>query len=314
MATATVLDIEIAAGYAGLDDFEAQARHGLQAARRGRELGLDLIAAYGWQHVAAAAYLTGDPDGRAAGAADAARAAAPGNRDIEGLLLALETVLALLANDIDRALERTEASAAALHDSETAPPAHPRACWPLLLALRNRPEAAAAVEELERAGLTVNGGGRAGLGMARAMLVGPEDPVRAAQLALEADTELVTTPLWRHLVRRIAAEAAAADGWPVPAHWMVEAEEWFREHGHRAAATACRALRGDAPAIPPAWAALGITRREADVLEAIIDGCSNKEIAERLYLSVRTVEKHVESLLRKTGCNSRTRLARFAAT
>ena len=38
------------------------------------------------------------------------------------------------------------------------------------------------------------------------------------------------------------------------------------------------------------------------MLGLVADGLANKEIAARLYLSVRTVEKHVESLLRKTGC------------
>jgi DNA-binding NarL/FixJ family response regulator len=66
--------------------------------------------------------------------------------------------------------------------------------------------------------------------------------------------------------------------------------------------------------VSPEWASLGITRREADVLALVIEGCSNRDIADRLFLSVRTVEKHVESLLRKTGTKSRTQLARVAAT
>ena len=41
-------------------------------------------------------------------------------------------------------------------------------------------------------------------------------------------------------------------------------------------------------------------------------GLTNKEIAERLCLSPRTVEKHVESLLRKTAARSRTQLATLA--
>jgi DNA-binding NarL/FixJ family response regulator len=40
---------------------------------------------------------------------------------------------------------------------------------------------------------------------------------------------------------------------------------------------------------------------------------SNRDIAARLYLSHRTVEKHVESLLRKTGARSRTQLAAVRA-
>jgi DNA-binding NarL/FixJ family response regulator len=45
------------------------------------------------------------------------------------------------------------------------------------------------------------------------------------------------------------------------------------------------------------------------VLRLIAGGLANKQIAARLGLSPRTVEKHVESLLRKTGARSRTELA-----
>ena len=51
------------------------------------------------------------------------------------------------------------------------------------------------------------------------------------------------------------------------------------------------------------------------MLRLVGEGLPNKEIAVRLYLSPRTVEKHVESILRKTGARSRTELAtRLTAT
>jgi DNA-binding NarL/FixJ family response regulator len=96
---------------------------------------------------------------------------------------------------------------------------------------------------------------------------------------------------------------------------MAESEEWLRRHGYPTLAEACAALRRDRrETMPSGWARLGVTRREADVLTLVVEGCSNREIGEQLYLSVRTVEKHVESLLRKTGTRSRTQLARVAAT
>jgi DNA-binding NarL/FixJ family response regulator len=55
-----------------------------------------------------------------------------------------------------------------------------------------------------------------------------------------------------------------------------------------------------------------VTVREADVLRLVAEGLANKEIAARLFLSPRTVEKHVESLLRKTGARSRTQLVAIA--
>lgn len=45
---------------------------------------------------------------------------------------------------------------------------------------------------------------------------------------------------------------------------------------------------------------------------ALREGLSNREIAQRLYLSPRTVEKHVQSLFRKFGVSSRGRLAIIA--
>jgi DNA-binding CsgD family transcriptional regulator/tetratricopeptide (TPR) repeat protein len=57
----------------------------------------------------------------------------------------------------------------------------------------------------------------------------------------------------------------------------------------------------------------GLTAREAEILEQIGEGWTNSEIAARLFLSQRTVEHHVSSLLGKLGAHSRreaTRLAR----
>jgi DNA-binding NarL/FixJ family response regulator len=48
------------------------------------------------------------------------------------------------------------------------------------------------------------------------------------------------------------------------------------------------------------------------VLALLAEGLTNKEIAGRLYLSPRTVEKHVERILTKTGQANRTALAAFA--
>jgi Response regulator containing a CheY-like receiver domain and an HTH DNA-binding domain len=56
----------------------------------------------------------------------------------------------------------------------------------------------------------------------------------------------------------------------------------------------------------------GVTAREAEVLEALGTRLTNAEIAERLYISVRTVESHVSALLRKLAEPDRLALARRA--
>jgi DNA-binding NarL/FixJ family response regulator len=78
----------------------------------------------------------------------------------------------------------------------------------------------------------------------------------------------------------------------------------------RRAGTPTRRGRGDA-SVPPALRSLGVTSREMDVLRLVADGLSNAAIAQRLYLSPRTVETHVSSLLARTGCRSRYELRGF---
>ena len=55
-----------------------------------------------------------------------------------------------------------------------------------------------------------------------------------------------------------------------------------------------------------------MSAREAEVLDAVAAHLSNAQIAGRLHISVRTVESHVRSLLRKFGAADRRELAALA--
>jgi ATP/maltotriose-dependent transcriptional regulator MalT len=57
----------------------------------------------------------------------------------------------------------------------------------------------------------------------------------------------------------------------------------------------------------------GLTPREIDVLELIASGSSNEEIASKLVLSVRTVERHINSLYQKIGVTGRAARAKATA-
>jgi DNA-binding CsgD family transcriptional regulator len=57
----------------------------------------------------------------------------------------------------------------------------------------------------------------------------------------------------------------------------------------------------------------GLTDRQLDVLALLADELTNAEIAERLILSVRTVDHHVSAILTKLGVTSRRQAARIAA-
>ena len=59
---------------------------------------------------------------------------------------------------------------------------------------------------------------------------------------------------------------------------------------------------------------LGLTRRQREVLDLMTEGLTNAEIGARLFLSERTVDHHVGSVLAKLGVESRREAVRLAAT
>jgi DNA-binding CsgD family transcriptional regulator len=63
------------------------------------------------------------------------------------------------------------------------------------------------------------------------------------------------------------------------------------------------------PALRQAYERLPLTDREREIVMLIGQGLSNREVAERLSLSVRTVEGHIYKAMVKTGTNSRDELA-----
>ncbi len=56
----------------------------------------------------------------------------------------------------------------------------------------------------------------------------------------------------------------------------------------------------------------GLTERERQVLTLIADGLSNQEVADKLVISVKTVERHRANILAKLGLHSRTELVKYA--
>lgn len=53
----------------------------------------------------------------------------------------------------------------------------------------------------------------------------------------------------------------------------------------------------------------GLSLREGEVAQLVAQGLSNKEIAARMHLSVRTVESHVRNVLARLALSNRTQLA-----
>ncbi|MGW4305395.1 AAA family ATPase [Streptomyces californicus] len=163
------------------------------------------------------------------------------------------------------------------------------------------------------------------LELADAVLRGREgDAAGAARLMASFDALSAPFPVARHLGLRLAAEPARADGWGDPVAWLRTAEEFFYGAGVQPVASACRAAlrqagasvgqhRGGWDRIPSPLRTSGVTPREYEVFVLLPERPGNQQIARRLSISPRTVEKHMASLLSKTGRADRAALCEFAA-
>ena len=65
-------------------------------------------------------------------------------------------------------------------------------------------------------------------------------------------------------------------------------------------------------AAQPQHKTYGLTPRELDVVGAIVEGCSNRDIAKQFNLSEETVKRHLSNIFDKTGVSTRLELALFA--
>ncbi|WP_433159863.1 LuxR C-terminal-related transcriptional regulator [Kribbella sp. CA-247076] len=125
---------------------------------------------------------------------------------------------------------------------------------------------------------------------------------------------LLEMPLEVARTRMMLAQALCPDE-PTPA--VAEARialAVFEDLGARADADAAsawlRAAGASAARVGPRGLGL-LTQRERDVLAVLAEGLPNPEIAARLYISRRTVEHHVASILSKLGARNRTEVAAY---
>jgi DNA-binding CsgD family transcriptional regulator len=310
-STGAVIDLQLTAAAMFRFDLDAAERHAESALAASSRLRLDKTRAIALVFHAEIRALRRDAAGMERYIALAC-AAAPGDPEIEGSALAgAQAILALLNGDMARAMDILRRGIAVLDSGPPGGPAHYRGLWPLLLAAHGERGAAEAISHARAIGLTVNRVNRGLLGYADAILAGrANDGSRATDLAAAADLDLQHYPVWADLARLIAAEPALVQGWGQPRSWLEAAAAVFGQYRIEPLAARCR--RALARPQPSRWSRLGITDRQADVLRLVAAGISNKEIAARLHLSPRTVEKHVENLLRITSAQSRIQLVVLA--
>ena len=145
----------------------------------------------------------------------------------------------------------------------------------------------------------------------------------AADLALRAaaTADAVGTPLEAALARTLAGRALAQAGDRERAREVLEraagelqrigairhrdaAERELRRIGHRI-------HRRSQPAAAEGDGVAGLTKRELEIARRIVDRQTNRQIAEELFLSPKTVETHVRNIFGKLGAESRVEVARI---
>ncbi|MGD9713385.1 MAG: LuxR C-terminal-related transcriptional regulator, partial [Thermomicrobiales bacterium] len=87
-------------------------------------------------------------------------------------------------------------------------------------------------------------------------------------------------------------------------------DEWYRRNFAMGMQMSDGEILLEAMAIasPPGYTrqtSLPLSRREVEILELLSDWLTNQEIADRLFISKRTVDRHVSSILSKLGVGTR---------
>jgi ATP/maltotriose-dependent transcriptional regulator MalT len=250
-----------------------------------------------------------------------ARAADPASADTAAFTSAARATLALGRDDLARAFTELQTCISQLRRAPKSPVPE-RGLWALLCAVYDRDPAGALAE------LASGSGAASAMKVtyrhyAEAVICGRGgDPAAAARHVALAKTG-GSLGWHHHHARRVIAEPALADGWGEPIEWLRTSLGFFEARGHLQIAASCRALLVQAGApvprpgrhgnVPADLQARGVTARELEVLELLAEARATREIATRLFLSPKTVERHVANLAAKLDLDGRAALVAFAA-
>ena len=144
------------------------------------------------------------------------------------------------------------------------------------------------------------------------------DTAEAATAELEAIAETYGSPGFRAWADTARGAVLIGRGSPAAAVGPLRAAlAAWRAMGATYDENVARTLLGRAlqpePAAVPADLPGGLTAREWEILSAVAEGLSNREVAARLVISEKTVARHLANVFAKIGVSSRTAAAAWAA-
>jgi DNA-binding CsgD family transcriptional regulator len=180
-------------------------------------------------------------------------------------------------------------------------------CYPKLLAFQRQ----VAPILIDRGlGLAALAGGDTG--SARRHLADAETEARRADML----PELALTLLQRGLLERQLRQGGADPSAPAD-DWLAEglrlcATLGMQELGRRMLSPIAKPVRHPGRGAVQPLAVAGLSNREVEVLRLVTQGRTNREIAEALILSEKTVARHLTNIFTKTGVDNRAGAVAFA--
>jgi DNA-binding CsgD family transcriptional regulator len=326
ISVTTVLDLQLANAWS----LGADLRRALEAARRCQQAAhrLRLRRVEAMAISATASILATSPDhSEVEPTAEWAENVVPGDPAVLTATWGeIRVTAAIISNDLPKAVKASSTGIAYARSEPLSSPSMAWGYWALLQVICAQDATWDTIAQAQQAGAEVAFWNRGCLAYAQAVLAGRDgDHELATELAERGRQYFANcAPLWNHLLHRLVAPDAFKAGWGEPARWLRDAITELEATGYDRLASACRGAlrqagervprsgRGNA-SVPRQLRNLGITSREMDVLLLVAQGISNTDIATRLFISPKTVETHIGSLVSKTGQTGRRELVAHAA-
>ncbi len=141
-------------------------------------------------------------------------------------------------------------------------------------------------------------------------LTSSQNPTRVLLLTAAVDKQVLVTALQLG-ARGIVLKDAAATDIVQAIHVVMAGQYWLERSAVTDLLQVLHKLLADAKQ-PDPKPMYNLTSRELQVVAAIVEGCTNRDVAQKFSISEETVKRHVTNIFDKVGVSSRLELALFA--